>query len=543
MRKWGKSLKIAAVGLTLASGIITTGQNQAVHAEAAAKQGKFNMSYLFSGNSQSYVSQVDKSGQALDVISPNYIDLKSDGTLQVSETFDASFIDAMHKEGKRVVPFISNDYSEQTGETAIDKREALAAQLAEMVKANNLDGVNMDIENVNKSYRDKYTDMIRLIRAKLPADKEVSVAVPANPEADKASWLGAYDYKALAQNSDYLMVMAYDESYPGDPDPGPVASLSFVEKSIQYALTQVSSDKIVLGIPFYGRYWNQNPASNGDSMSNETIEQLIKMYKGNKRFDLASQSPTATFVIQPTDVLPTVNGESLPPGSYTVWYEDEQSIKKKLELVKRYNLKGTGSWSLNQAANGTWNYYSLWADGFYFDDMQTHWAQAAVLDVANRGWMVGTSTGAFTPDAPLTRAEAAVILVRALGLTGDAGTAAASFNDVPAAHWARQEIALAKQHGLIQGISSDLFAPDQPITREQMAALLSRVVNVPSTGGAAKASFSDVPEGSWSYAAIAAMSRMGVVDGFANGTFRPQAFLTRAEMAALLSRIAPQLKK
>ena len=70
------------------------------------------------------------------------------------------------------------------------------------------------------------------------------------------------------------------------------------------------------------------------------------------------------------------NGNKLEPGDYTVWFENEQSLKEKLKLVGKYNLKGTGSWSLNQETDDTWDYYSLWADGFYFTDMQKHWAQS-----------------------------------------------------------------------------------------------------------------------------------------------------------------------
>ena len=131
---------------------------------------------------------------------------------------------------------------------------------------------------------------------------EVSVAVAANPTGATTSWIGLYDYKALAAVSDYLMVMAYDESYPGDPTPGPVASLPFVEKSIQYALSQAPANKIVLGIPFYGRYWNQDPASNGAGIScSKAFKSLVDQYGGTVRYDTASQSPVATFTIQSTD--------------------------------------------------------------------------------------------------------------------------------------------------------------------------------------------------------------------------------------------------
>ena len=80
-----------------------------------------------------------------------------------------------------------------------------------------------------------------MLRNKLPSGMEVSVAVAANPTGVTKSWIALYEDKALAEVSDYLMVMAYDESYSGDPIPGPVASLPFVEKSIQYAVAQAPS--------------------------------------------------------------------------------------------------------------------------------------------------------------------------------------------------------------------------------------------------------------------------------------------------------------
>ncbi|NEW08016.1 glycoside hydrolase [Paenibacillus sp. SYP-B3998] len=540
-RKLGKLAVMVSITAVLS---LLTNQVQEVQVHAASAQGKFNMAYLYFGSPNSYTAQVQKSGQTLDVVSPSYFELDAEGNLQISNTIQATFIDEMHRNGKKVVPFLSNNFDEGIGEKGIDNREILVNQIVDAIQANQLDGINMDIENMDATYRDKYTDLIKRLRDKLPSTMEVSVAVAANPTGAAKSWIAAYDYKALAAVSDYLMLMAYDESYPGDPTAGPVASLPFVEKSIQYALTQVSSNKIVLGIPFYGRYWNQDPASNGAGLSNQMVNKLIQTYQGTTRYDAQSQSPVATFTINPTDKETSINGKKLAEGRYTVWYENEQSLKEKLKLVSKYDLKGTGSWSLNQETADVWDYYRLWSDGFYFADMQKHWAQGDVLAAANLGWMLGTASNQFSPDAALTRAEAATIMVRALGLSSTVSAMTADgYADVPASHWAWQDIMLAKQNGLIQGISDSRFAPDQIMTREQMAALLARVLQVSAQPGKMAAQFSDVPAGSWSAEAIAAMSSGGLVDGYADGTFRPRASVTRAEMAALLSRAQPLLTK
>jgi spore germination protein YaaH len=544
MRKKLLSLLLAGV---LAAGAASAGTLDAASGNASSlNSGKFNMSYLYFGNPDNYVKDVDRTNGALQVVAPRYFNLTSDGNLQLSKSMDTAFINAMHARGIRVVPFLSNDWDRNTGRNALQNRDALSTQLAAAVSQYGLDGVNVDIENVTETDRDNYTDFVRQLRAKLPAGKEVSVAVAANPTGSKTGWPASYDLKQLVQYSDYLMLMAYDESYPGDPTPGPVASLPFVEKSIQAVLKEISPDKLVLGIPFYGRYWNGNPASDGSGVSNWTVESLIAKYHGVVTYDQASESVKATFTVHPSDPVTIVNYKPLEPGNYTVWYENERSIKAKLGLVQKYTLKGTGSWSLNQETKDTWNYYSLWLNGKYFSDTQGHWAEGDIVAAATKGWMTGVTESEFAPEKPLTRAEAAVVLVRAMGLVtpvvgNDGVPLPSSFKDVPNDYWAAKEIIAAQQKGYVEGVGDGLFAPDLPLTREQISSMLVRILALPPTS--VKPPFSDVPQQSWSYGAIASISEKGLVEGYNDGTFRPQAQITRAQMAVLMNRIAPLLNQ
>lgn len=83
--------------------------------------------------------------------------------------------------------------------------------------------------------------------------------LPQTPKGWNTGWHGSYDYSALSKYADYLMIMAYDEHYQGSPA-GPVAGMEFVEESIKYALKHVPKEKIVLGVPFFGRVWGPGRA-------------------------------------------------------------------------------------------------------------------------------------------------------------------------------------------------------------------------------------------------------------------------------------------
>lgn len=493
---------------------------------------KYNMSYLYFGKPVSYISYVDKTRDSLDTISPSYFDLNEDGSLKLTPVIDLHLIEEMHKRGVKVTPFLSNHWDRAKGAKALENRVRLAEAVAEAIKTYNLDGVNVDIENMTEVHRSQYSDFVRLLREKMPAGRTLSVAVAPNPMNATRGWQGSYDYSALAKNSDYLMIMAYDEHYQGGPE-GPVASGAFVEKSIKYALAKAPAEKLVLGIPFYGRFWKQGAASGGYGISAVTVEKLIRDYTSRVLFDPVTKSPKAEITIKAGDVKPTVLGSQWQAGKYVVWYENQESIKYKLRLVQKYNLKGTGSWSLGQEASGTWNYYSMWLNGRYFSDVEGHYAQQAILSVESRGWMLGVSSTKFQPNSPLTRAQAVAIIVRALRL--QAAGPEVTFADT-ANHYARKEIGIARQHNIIAGVGGNRFAPDLPVTREQMAIILDNALPLRDVPEGTQVGFPDVSQGRASYEPIRRMSYNGLITGYPDGRYHPFDRITRAQMAVIMDR-------
>lgn len=500
---------------------------------------KMNMSYLYFGDTDQFIQKVEATNQSVDTVSPSYLDLFPDGTLD--EKVDPVFVETMHEMNVKVVPFLSNHWDREKGRAALENREALAEIIIQTINQYQLDGIHLDLENLTEEDRDQLTDFVRILREGLPKDKEVSIAVAANPGGWNKGWQGSYDYAKLAEYSDYLMLMTYDESYYGS-NPGPVASLTFVEKSIQNALEQgVPNDKLVLGIPFYGRYWPSN-GKGGRGISLDQAEELIQTYGGKTGFDENSKSPYAMITI-PNGAYPTVYGRTLDPGKYTIWYENDLSYKYKLRLVQKYNLLGTGSWSLTEVPSEVWDYYQTWLQGeHFFIDGENHWAEYDILSMLDKGWMLGTSEDFFSPNQPLTRAQGTVVLVRALNLQPISGEYDYSlFRDVDKDYWAKKEIEIAYQHGLIKGIDEGLFAPNQPLTREQMAAILSRVseekgkVEIAQT---VESPFKDVKTDHWAYQDILLLNQKGILQGYEDGNFYPQNSLTRAQMAAMMNRIS-----
>lgn len=224
----------------------------------------FQMSYYYSGLGWDFIQHVDQTNGVLNVVSPDFFYIRKDGSLLLRSA-NPDVIKALHRRKLKVVPFLSNHWDQDLGRFALMNRVLLAKQISHAIEELDLDGVNIDIENLTEKDRNLFTDFVRLVRKSIPRHKEVSVAVAANPFGWTKGWHGSYDYEYLAKYADYLMVMAYDESRLA----GPTASVGWVEKSIQYVLTQkISPQKLVLGLPFYGRCW----------MEGQSASQAIPLY-------------------------------------------------------------------------------------------------------------------------------------------------------------------------------------------------------------------------------------------------------------------------
>ncbi len=502
---------------------------------AGAADYKFNMSYIYFGNSTGYTKLVDATQNSLDEVTPNYFSLDTAGNLVMTNAASKSFVDAMHARGIRVVPYLTNDWVKTTGINALNNSAALAKALSKAADDYRLNGISLDFEGLGVSERDAYTDLVRLLYNELhPKGKTVTVAVAANPWGWTTGWQGSYDYAGLAQYCDYLMIMAYDESYAGSKA-GPVSSLSFVEKSVQYAVSKAPKEKIVLGLPFYGRIWSNSGGSpKGYGISNTKIAQLVAAYKGTVYIDKPSRSACAVITIGANDTKPVIGGKSLAAGTYTIWYDNEQTLKEKLTLVSKYDIKGAGSWSLGQETGATWNYYKLWLNGCTFSDIQNSWAKDYILSAYKNSWVKGVTPDTFAPEQSLTRAEAAALLVRFLGLHVEQNSAY-GFDDTRGS-WAESYINTARRYALIDGIGDNCFAPDMPVSRQELAVMLNNHLGYTPSGGLA--AFEDVcsENNTWSYDAICALNEKGIITGYPDGSFKPEVSVSRAEMTALVVR-------
>lgn len=495
---------------------------------------KFNMSYVYFGSPSQYQQYISKAGDSIKHIAPSYFNIDENGNLEIDESLDKDFISAMHYKNIWVTPFLSNHWNREAGRKALARREELAREIAEAVKRYRLDGVNVDIENLKETDRDNYTDFIRLLREELGSGVSLSIAVAPNPYGSTKGWQGSYDYRELAGYCDYLMIMAYDESYNGSPA-GPVASYGFVEDSIKYALSVVPADKLVLGLPFYGRYWMQGEERGGYGIGSVYVEKLVEQFEGKVIFDEEYKSPRAQITIPQSANNSSIGYKSLKPGFYTIWYENSTSIKYKLSLAYKYNLKGTGSWSLGHEPEGTWEYYDDWLNTFNYIDADVHWAENAILKAREQDWMMGAGNLKFLPGKPATRAETAATLVRVLGLSED-GSNKNYFSDIEG-HWAESAINAAYQNKIVKGMGNGMFNPDDFITREQMAVMLDRLFELKP--GVERDFLVDLDAArEWSYGSIIRALNAGVFQGYPDNTFRPYDEATRAQLASILDRLS-----
>ena len=166
-------------------------------------------------------------------------------------------------------------------------------------------------------------------------------------------------------------------------------------------------------------------------------------------------------------------------------------------------------------------------------DIGGHWAQGTIIQWTTNGYISGYPDGTFKPDNSITRAEFVVMVNKAMGYNKRGN---AYFSDVSAAHWAYAEIMKGVEAGYITGNGDGTFRPDAPVTRQEAAVMISKILGLGQDfASAAKyADYRYIP--SWAAGYVGAVTNAGIMSGYPDRDFKADRVLTRAEAVISLDK-------
>lgn len=286
----------------------------------------------------------------VNVISPTWFELgDSKGAIKNLGSLD--FIKWSQKQGYQIWGLFSNAFDSQLTHEAFKDfktRQTMIRQLLHFSQIYQLNGINLDIENVNPEDGPLIT---QFVREAVPYFHEAGLVVSIDITfiSTSGNWSVFYERDKLANLVDYLVVMAYDEHWGTSPKAGSVASLPWVEENLKRLLEVVPNERLILGVPLYTRLWEEKDTGEVSSkaLSMGKVKQWLKENKVTPVYDEATGQNYAEIYSEKDQT------------TYKIWLEDELSLKKRADIALKYNLAGVASWSRYFADESAWAALSL----------------------------------------------------------------------------------------------------------------------------------------------------------------------------------------
>lgn len=218
-----------------------------------------------------------------------------------------------------------------------DAQQNLIGNIEANIKNKNMGGVDFDFEYLAADYADDYVELVGRTRGRLrPQGYLTTVALAPKVSTDQPGLLyQGHDYAGMGQAADYCLLMTYEWAYTYGP-PLPVSPINSVRRVLDYGVTQIPPEKILMGMSNYGYDWRLpfvQGESKAEKLTNYQALARAEYYGVDVQYDEEAQAPFFTY--------------TSPDGSeHIVWFEDERSWRARLALVEEYGLAGISIWNI-----------------------------------------------------------------------------------------------------------------------------------------------------------------------------------------------------
>ncbi|MDE7016325.1 MAG: SH3 domain-containing protein [Lachnospiraceae bacterium] len=308
------------------------------------REGKINLAWhaIYSVTGNDTLREVLATTQSVNVISPTWFVLTgNDGDF--TSLASKEYVRTAHDMGLEVWALISNITDTETIDmyellSKTSKRARLIDNLILTAEEYELDGINIDFENIGVDAGEAFIEFIR----------ELSI-----PCREKGIVLSVDNYVPMGYNNyyhrkeqgvvaDYVIIMGYDEHHGNSEEAGSVASIDFVENGIAKTVEEVPPEKVINAIPFYTRIWE----TNGSTVTSQVVGMdMAQQYLANHGIEKRWDEETCQNY-----------GEYQSDNShFQVWLEDAESIKVKLNVMDKYHIAGVAEWRLGLESPSVWD--------------------------------------------------------------------------------------------------------------------------------------------------------------------------------------------
>lgn len=311
--------------------------------------GKVNLVWDYYSEYAKAPNRSEENIEGVNVLSPSFFYLEKGSDGKVSENVKQEgkdYIEWAHNNGFKVWPIVSNNSYLTTTEGILNdytKRRKLEDEIIRVTEEYNIDGINLDFENMNQEDKDMYSRFVIELAPRLKdLGKTLTVDVTA-PDGSE-TWSLCFDRDVLANVSDYIVFMAYDQYGTGGNKEGTTAGYNWVENNVNKFIGQeaVAKEKIILGIPLYTRLWKED----GGKITSKVVN--IKDVESTLPSDIQKKwdEELKQNYVEYTD----------GSATYKMWIEDEKSITEKIGLAKKYDLAGIAFWEKDREYDGFWQF-------------------------------------------------------------------------------------------------------------------------------------------------------------------------------------------